>query len=135
MIINYMKVITDENTKNKANTICFLDPVPSAERKIRKARAEEFIHIFVHQKAKLIEFLEHMVQVTFLSLSSSCSVSCFFSYWKAPEGERQKIPRRVNSENVPGTWLTKLNNIRDEDAAAGAVWWAASVRWKSQAHL
>ena len=33
------------------------------ERKIYKARAEEFIHIFVHQKAKLIEFLEHMVQV------------------------------------------------------------------------
>ena len=32
-------------------------------RKIYKARAEEFIHIFVHQKAKLIEFLEHMVQV------------------------------------------------------------------------
>lgn len=48
--------------------ICFSDPVPSVERKIRKARAEEFIHIFVHQKAKLIEFLEHMVQVTFPSL-------------------------------------------------------------------
>ena len=32
-------------------------------RTIYKARAEEFIHIFVHQKAKLIEFLEHMVQV------------------------------------------------------------------------
>ena len=67
MIINYMKVITDENAKHYVNTICFLDPVPSAERKIRKARAEEFIHIFVHQKAKLIEFLEHMVQVTFPS--------------------------------------------------------------------
>ena len=48
--------------------ICFSDPVPCVERKIRKARAEEFIHIFVHQKAKLIEFLEHMVQVTFPSL-------------------------------------------------------------------
>ena len=68
MIINYMKVITDENAKHYVNTICFLDPVPSVERKIRKARAEEFIHIFVHQKAKLIEFLEHMVQVTFPSL-------------------------------------------------------------------
>ena len=68
MIITYMKVITDETAKHYVNTICFLDPVPSAERKIRKARAEEFIHIFVHQKAKLIEFLEHMVQVTFLSL-------------------------------------------------------------------
>ena len=42
----------------------FLDPAASeGERKIHKARAEEFIHIFVHQKAKLIEFLEHMVQV------------------------------------------------------------------------
>ena len=68
MIINYMKVITDENAKHYVNTICFSDPVPSVERKIRKARAEEFIHIFVHQKAKLIEFLEHMVQVTFPSL-------------------------------------------------------------------
>ena len=65
MIINYMKVITDENAKHYVNTICFSDPVSSVERKIRKARAEEFIHIFVHQKAKLIEFLEHMVQVTF----------------------------------------------------------------------
>ena len=63
-----MKVITDENAKHYVNTICFSDPVPSVERKIRKARAEEFIHIFVHQKAKLIEFLEHMVQVTFPSL-------------------------------------------------------------------
>ena len=68
MIINYMKVITDKNAKHCVNSICFLDPVPSVERKIRKARAEEFIHIFVHQKAKLIEFLEHMVQVTFPSL-------------------------------------------------------------------
>ena len=68
MIINYMKVLTDENAKHYVNTICFSDPVPSVERKIRKARAEEFIHIFVHQKAKLIEFLEHMVQVTFPSL-------------------------------------------------------------------
>ena len=68
MTINYMKVITDENAKHYVNTICFSDPVPSVERKIRKARAEEFIHIFVHQKAKLIEFLEHMVQVTFPSL-------------------------------------------------------------------
>lgn len=40
-----------------------LDPASDMERKIYKARAEEFIHIFVHQKAKLIEFLEHMVQV------------------------------------------------------------------------
>ncbi|KAL9962701.1 hypothetical protein ACROYT_G031830 [Oculina patagonica] len=40
-----------------------LDPASDVERKIHKARAEEFIHIFVHQKAKLIEFLEHMVQV------------------------------------------------------------------------
>lgn len=40
-----------------------LDPASDVERKIYKARAEEFIHIFVHQKAKLIEFLEHMVQV------------------------------------------------------------------------
>ena len=71
MIINYMKVITDENAKHYVNTICFSDPVPSVERKIRKARAEEFIHIFVHQKAKLIEFLEHMVQVTFPSLLRS----------------------------------------------------------------
>lgn len=42
----------------------FLDPALDVNRKIYKARAEEFIHIFVHQKAKLIEFLEHMVQVT-----------------------------------------------------------------------
>lgn len=38
-------------------------PASDMGRKIYKARAEEFIHIFVHQKAKLIEFLEHMVQV------------------------------------------------------------------------
>ena len=42
----------------------FLDPALDVVRTIYKARAEEFIHIFVHQKAKLIEFLEHMVQVT-----------------------------------------------------------------------
>ena len=39
------------------------DPASDVDRTIYKARAEEFIHIFVHQKAKLIEFLEHMVQV------------------------------------------------------------------------
>ena len=33
----------------------FVDPGAEVERKIRKARAEEFIHIFVHQKAHLIE--------------------------------------------------------------------------------
>ena len=43
--------------------VWYLDPASDVERKIYKARAEEFIHIFVHQKAKLIEFLEHMVQV------------------------------------------------------------------------
>jgi len=49
-----------------ANVIYALvsDPASDVDRKIYKARAEEFIHIFVHQKAKLIEFLEHMVQVT-----------------------------------------------------------------------
>ena len=75
-------MITDENAKHYVNTICFLDPASrGAERTIHKARAEEFIHIFVHQKAKLIEFLEHMVQVTFpLLLRPLISVSCFFSY-------------------------------------------------------
>ena len=54
---------------NYANVIykCFSDPASDVDRKIHKARAEEFIHIFVHQKAKLIEFLEHMVQVTYHS--------------------------------------------------------------------
>ena len=51
----------------------FLDPGAEVARKIRKARAEEFIHIFVHQKAHLIEFLEHMVQVfIFTMLSYFC---------------------------------------------------------------
>ena len=30
---------------------------------IEKANAEEFIHIFVNNSAKLTEFLEHMVEV------------------------------------------------------------------------
>ena len=56
--------------------VWYLDPASDVERKIYKARAEEFIHIFVHQKAKLIEFLEHMVQV--LSHFQITTVSVFF---------------------------------------------------------
>ena len=56
--------------------VWYLDPASDMERKIYKARAEEFIHIFVHQKAKLIEFLEHMVQV--LSHFQITTVSVFF---------------------------------------------------------
>ena len=37
---------------------------PPQRQKVQRARPEEFIHIFVHQKPKLIEFLEHMTQVT-----------------------------------------------------------------------
>ena len=56
------------------NICIFVDPGAEVERKIRKARAEEFIHIFVHQKAHLIEFLEHMVQVfILLMLSDFCT--------------------------------------------------------------
>ena len=91
MIINYVKVIADENAKHYVNTICFLDPFSSAERKIRKARAEEFIHIFVHQKAKLIEFLEHMVQVTFPSLLRPFQCPTFSH---TEMREKEKIPKR-----------------------------------------
>ena len=31
--------------------------------KIQKANAEEFIHIFVNNSARLTEFLEHMIEV------------------------------------------------------------------------
>ena len=65
----------------------FLDPAASeGERKIRKARAEEFIHIFVHQKAKLIEFLEHMVQVIY-----HFSFSCFIAEW----GRKIRLARNI----------------------------------------
>ncbi|XP_032237087.2 vacuolar protein sorting-associated protein 11 homolog isoform X2 [Nematostella vectensis] len=39
-----------------------LDPMET-DKKTHRSRPEEFIHIFVHQKAKLIEFLEHMTQM------------------------------------------------------------------------
>ena len=34
-----------------------------APRKINRAEPETFIHIFVHKKDELIEFLEHMTKV------------------------------------------------------------------------
>ncbi|CAB4024642.1 vacuolar sorting-associated 11 homolog, partial [Paramuricea clavata] len=42
-------------------------------RKILRAEPETFIHIFVHKKNKLIEFLEHMTKVRAKSSSMVCS--------------------------------------------------------------
>ena len=36
-------------------------------REILRAEPETFIHIFVHKKNKLIEFLEHMTKVSYLA--------------------------------------------------------------------
>ena len=37
--------------------------IAGSTRKIDRAEPETFIHIFVHKKSKLIEFLEHMTKV------------------------------------------------------------------------
>ena len=37
--------------------------IAGSTRKIVRAEPETFIHIFVHKKNKLIEFLEHMTKV------------------------------------------------------------------------
>ena len=43
----------------------FSSDVPlDSQRTVLKARPEEFIHIFVHKKRKLIQFLEHMIHVS-----------------------------------------------------------------------
>ena len=43
--------------------VCSLSGPTQQSQKVLRAPPEEFIHIFVHQKPKLIDFLEHMVQV------------------------------------------------------------------------
>ena len=65
-------------------------------RKIHKARAEEFIHIFVHQKAKLIEFLEHMVQVK--QLYQKVSYHCFSLVSRKPHNASHLV-RKSNHQN------------------------------------
>lgn len=42
----------------------FVVSPPGASREILRAEPETFIHIFVHKKDKLIEFLEHMTKVS-----------------------------------------------------------------------
>ncbi|EDO40103.1 predicted protein [Nematostella vectensis] len=49
-------------TSYKPNRVEVTDPMET-DKKTHRSRPEEFIHIFVHQKAKLIEFLEHMTQM------------------------------------------------------------------------
>ena len=38
----------------------------SSGSRLQKAQAESFIHIFVNNSAKLTEFLEHMISVSFI---------------------------------------------------------------------
>ncbi|KAK3753540.1 hypothetical protein QZH41_018510 [Actinostola sp. cb2023] len=57
---NYGKILVN-NVPDEATML--LKRLCTGTSKANKARSEEFIHIFVHQKAKLIEFLEHMIQV------------------------------------------------------------------------
>ncbi|XP_074607896.1 vacuolar protein sorting-associated protein 11 homolog isoform X1 [Acropora palmata] len=92
-----------------------LDPGAEVERKIRKARAEEFIHIFVHQKAHLIEFLEHMVQVQ--PNSSNLVYNTLLELYLNDAARQKDIEAQVEHERKALDLLTNLEARYDIDHA------------------
>ncbi|KAK2560039.1 Vacuolar protein sorting-associated protein 11-like protein [Acropora cervicornis] len=90
-------------------------PGAEVERKIRKARAEEFIHIFVHQKAHLIEFLEHMVQVQ--PNSSNLVYNTLLELYLNDAARQKDIEAQVEHERKALDLLTNLEARYDIDHA------------------
>ncbi|XP_068706072.1 vacuolar protein sorting-associated protein 11 homolog isoform X2 [Montipora foliosa] len=90
-------------------------PMAEGTRKIHKARAEEFIHIFVHQKANLIEFLEHMVQVQ--PNSSNLVYNTLLELYLNDAARQKDIEAQVEHEHKALDLLTNLEARYDIDHA------------------
>ncbi|XP_031570001.1 vacuolar protein sorting-associated protein 11 homolog [Actinia tenebrosa] len=89
--------------------------VKTGSNKPQKARPEEFIHIFVHQKAKLIEFLEHMIQVQ--PISSSLLYNTLLELYLNNAAHESNIQSQVGHEKKALDLLTNTEAGYDLDHA------------------